>query len=334
MKQPFPKSYPPILLLVVAVMSSCGALEDTAYVPDDVYFGDDNGYMLLADNGNERGDPSATERSGGSDSYYDPEEAKTVNQNYYDIAYRDPQYYNAGRFGWNHQVMMGMGMGMRPGFGVGMGFGRPGFGGYFNTGSFWGGNNSFYGYDPFWNRGFMGNPYFGGYNPNWMYGGFHPYGWNGMGGFGDPFFPNWYGPGYFGPGGSFYCPSFVFAGGWGNSNVYYGRRGSINGSSGSGSGAGLNTSRIVRNDNTGLMRRPSNTSNSRANSNTVSPQRSYPSSSGTIDRGSQRTNRPSRLGPPARNNSSRTSPSRPSRSSTTAPSRSSGRSSGGGQRRR
>lgn len=197
-----------IPLLGLALMaSSCGSMQPTAQVRDDVYDIPDRRPVLAAA-------PGQAPMSG-MDDYYDPSDsgaydlARFEDRDYHDITYNDPAWYNQGRFGFN----VGVGM-WGPTMGMGMGYGMP------------------MGYDPFWGGSAWGNPAWG--NPywgnSWMsgYGAWgYPYnGWNmGMGmGWGQPFGP-WGGMGWgnpYNPWGGLYPfgpPCCVGCGGWGSNTV-------------------------------------------------------------------------------------------------------------------
>jgi hypothetical protein len=188
-----------IPLLGLALMaSSCGSMQPTTQVRDDVYDIPDRRPVMAA------ATPTQISEAG-PDDYYDPADsgnydlARFEDRDYNDITYNDPQWYNYGRFGFN----VGMGMwGPTMGMGMGMGYGMP------------------MGYDPFWGGSAWGNPYWGN---SWMsgYGAWgYPYnGWNmGMGmGWGQPM-PGWGGMGWgypYYPGLYPFGPPCCYYPGWG-----------------------------------------------------------------------------------------------------------------------
>lgn len=189
------------MIVVAALLASCGSLQETAQVRDDVYDIPDRTVVASVD-------PVPQEKSSTrpSDDYYDP--ATSIDQqrrNYYDMTYNDPRYYNYGRFGF--------GMGINswgPGYGMGMSYGWPYTSTMYNSPTGW--------YDPYWQ-----NSYMSGYGA-WgqPYGIYDPYGYNpfGMGGYYN------YGSynSYYGPYG--YNP---FAYGWGSCGSYMGPGGSYYG---------------------------------------------------------------------------------------------------------
>lgn len=222
-----------LYLLAALFLASCGALKETAYAPDDVYYQEESGYVreVVASAPAER---NSNNTSDDSDEYYNPQEARRAERRgFYDVAYRDPYFYNYGRFGFNSGAW-GMGMGNPIGAGYRPFYGSP-YNGAFGTGSYWGGGSSFYGYDPFMNNNMYSSgpwmsPYnnngwgnswaYGGYSPNWMYpNNFYGNSFNPYMGYYDPF------NGYYGNGG--YCPN-MFNPVVSSSAYNYGPRSSIN----------------------------------------------------------------------------------------------------------
>ena len=212
------------MLAMLAV--SCGSLEPTASVRDDVYFMPSEAppaATASTDAGTEGTDVGAGQPKSQPEGYdyYDPATAETYSQrNYYDMAYNDPYYYNYGRFGfggsmgymsgWNgpgwgggmgmgYGYPMGSGWSMSVGYGYGSGFYDPWYGGWGN---------------PYWNR-----PY-----------GYSPWGWN------DPYMGGYGWGNYYGPYGNCYgCYVPVVIGG--SSGVVVGHRPSVtSGNTGSGGG--------------------------------------------------------------------------------------------------
>ena len=175
-------SFPIIVLLL---LSACGSMQETVYVPDDVY--DIRERPVLAATA---GDEQLADNEAGTDDYYNPDEARTssvADRDYYDMTYNDPYYYNYGRFGFGAGVDN-----YGPSYGMGMSYGWPTSFGSMNVEYGYGGG---YGYNPYGVNGWM-NGY--GYNPYgyYGYGNYGPgYGGYGMG----------YGP-YQGPmGGCYSC---------------------------------------------------------------------------------------------------------------------------------
>lgn len=339
-----PKIFPPCLLAGV-FLSSCGAFQESAYVADGVYYEEVEIATSMVDRVQHSADNSNDTYSSSTDDYYDPKVANQVERNYYDMTYRDPQYYNMSRFGWN-SAAWGMSMG-NP---IGMGYG-----GFYNSSPYWGGGASFYGYDPFMNGSFYSNPYmspyynggwgnsyFGGYSPSWMYPGNY-YGGSGWNNYYDPY-SGYYSPGYYGPGGSYYCPGNIYGGISTAGSVYYGHRNAMNAfnSSGPDGSTDNSTPRIRLNDPIRLMRpteqtrdtRPSPTRNNsewyRPNENNT-----YESRPGNNGRLTAPAKRPPSIERPSKNNNEQSRPTPAPSRDTTSPSRSSGSSrSTGGRRRR
>ena len=351
----------PVLYFVAALFFvSCANMQETAQVGDDVYYVAKEEPMVLAST-----DAVQEPSYGSDDDYYNPDVARDMERNYYDVTYRDPQYYNMSRFGWNGPSW-GMSMGNPMG---------PGYGGYYNTGSYWGGGSSFYGYDPFsqpyygnswgssyYNQGW-GTGYYGGYSPNWMYGNYgygnpyyggfgSPYGGfgNPYAGFGNPYGGYGYNPffgyntGYYGPGGTYFCPSYVYGGGFTTAaSAYYGHRNSMNSfATGLSGGSNSGFSKISNSSPMRLIGAPE-----RARLN--SPNRLQPTRTGNPNY--QPRPRPDYSQPDRRDNGRLTAPTaRPSRNDrdrnrentrpsvprkeNTTPNRSGGSRGSGGQRRR
>lgn len=202
-------------LPLIALLSACGSLQETASVRDDVYDVPDR--TVMASKSAAAPAPEAPATS--EEDYYDAGESRSVQsdrRDFYDMTYNDPYWYNYGRFGWNNPYAWGpsVGIGYGTGWmgngwsvGMGYGFGNPYWGnswmsGYGAWGGPWGGGWG-YGY-PYYG---MGNPYYG-------------YGYGG--GWGGPYQGPW--------GGCYGCYEPV---GYGNGAVY-GHRPSLNGGSGNG----------------------------------------------------------------------------------------------------
>jgi len=185
------------LIPIGLLMGSCASTQQTAGLNDGVYFTPSSKPVSMASVVTPEPAPASS-----SDDYYDAKTSEQLgaNQDYYDMTYNDPYYYNYGRFGFNQGLSpdwnsvgsgmgmgIGMGMGMGMGYGFGSGFGN-GFGSSFGYGSGFG--------------GMYGNPY-GGFNNPWGpgYGHYNPwnsgaYGYGGYGGY-------YGGSGYYGPYGNY-----------------------------------------------------------------------------------------------------------------------------------
>jgi len=172
------------LIPIGLLMGSCATTRDTAGLNDGVYFTPSSQPIAVATTATSEQAPT-----GSSDDYYDSKTSQELgaNQDYYDMTYNDPYYYNYGRFGFNqglnsgwNSMGSGIGMGMGYGFGSSFGYGN-GFGGVYG--------NPYGGFNNPWGPGY------GYYNP-WNSGG---YGYGGYGGYG-----NYYGgSGYYGPYGNY-----------------------------------------------------------------------------------------------------------------------------------
>ncbi|HEY0976336.1 MAG TPA: hypothetical protein VGE21_02605 [Flavobacteriales bacterium] len=303
-------------LPLIALLSACGSLQETANVRDDVYDVPDR--TVMASKSAAAPAPEAPATS--EEDYYDEGESRSSVQSerrdFYDMTYNDPYWYNYGRFGWNSPGMwgpsfgMGYGMGMGNGWSVGIGYGS-GFG------------------NPYWGNSWMSG--YGAWGSPWGYGYGYPY-WGG--GFGNPYYGYGYGGGWGGPyhgpwGGCYGCYEPV---GYGNS-VVYGHRPSLNGGSGNGS-SGVGNPRGYRNPAGLVDTRPSvgrqdtfeqrvrTDPAGRNNSRTLTP----------ADRPSRNTG----FGKPSRTPRPATRPSTPSRTfdggGGSSPSRGGGGSGGGGGR--
>jgi hypothetical protein len=170
----------PILLLpaIVALLASCSTLQPTAEMRDGVYD--------LPKPAEVKTVATAEQPPVSNDDYYDSTAAQEFQQNYYDVAYNDPYYYNYDRFGFGVGLNYANYGGGYPGYGYGMNYswGDPGYG----WGSPWG----------------YGSPY----GSPWGYG------WNAPYGYYDPWYGGMYpGYGYYGAGGccySCYSPWVVY----------------------------------------------------------------------------------------------------------------------------
>lgn len=182
-------------------ITSCGTMQETVAVRDDVYDIPDRTVVASVDPVPETAPPS------GSDDYYDADQAAQYQQgSYYDRTYNDPAWYNRDRFGfgynsspWGNSWNMSYGMG----WGNNTWYNSPT--GYYNP--YWGNSwQSGYGYYSPWNGG-MYDPWYGGwgggygcgYNWGWNspcgWGNTWGYGYNGYGGYGGYGGYNGYGPG-------------------------------------------------------------------------------------------------------------------------------------------
>ncbi|MGB3524439.1 MAG: hypothetical protein WBB32_00590 [Flavobacteriales bacterium] len=213
----------PLLLL----LASCGSLQETTSVADDVYDIPDRQAMAAK---------AAAERpaqeQGTSDDYYDPAEsarANSASEEYYNMTYNDPYYYNYGRFGFGTGIgSYGPSIGMSMSYGWPTSFGSMGIG--YSTGY-----GAGYGYNPYWGNSWMSGY---GYSPY----GFNPYGYYGYGNYGYGYggYGMGYGP-YQGPwGGCYGCYEP-----YGYGNVVYSHRPSM--SSGSMNTSTPGAPRMMRN---------------------------------------------------------------------------------------
>jgi hypothetical protein len=273
-----------MLLIPGTFLASCGSMQQTTQVRDDVYFMPSSAPPPAATASRQA--PAGDEQIP-MDDYYDPGTSSQFNdhRNYYDMAYNDPYYYNYGRFGFNAGMGMGMGMGMMgwqsgwggPGWGMGMGWGMgPSMGmgwGMGGMGMGMGGMGMGWGnpWSP-WHQPWGWNSPWGWNRPM----GFSPWGWN------DPFYGYGYGN-YHGPyGNCFSCYSPVVIGA---SNTVVGHRPSLTGGSAGNTGQGgadLRPRMNVRNP-VGLNRAQDS-----APSRSGTPSRTRP---GTIDRPTQSLDR-------------------------------------------
>lgn len=185
----------PGLVLMSLLFGSCAGTQQLGQVRDDVYYLPSTAPPVASTE-----TAPMEEIQQPVDDYYDPNAAsESSNSNdFYDMTYNDPYYYNYGRFGFNANMGWQSGWG-GPGWGMGMGWGS--------------------GYYPWYsvNVGW-GSPYY-----PWG----HPYGWNAPWGWNDPWYGYGYG-GYYGPYGSCYCcytPIII----GGSSGMIYGHRPSVNG---------------------------------------------------------------------------------------------------------
>ncbi len=287
----------PLILLFAA----CSSLRETASATDDVYDIPDRQAMAAK---------AAAERPVQSqdttEDYYDPAQSASANsrsEEYYNMTYNDPYYYNYGRFGFgtgigNYGPSLGMGMGMSYGWPTSFGSMSIGYGTGYGAG---------YGYNPYWGNSWMSGY---GYSPY----GYNPYGYYGYGNYGAGYggYGMGYGP-YQGPwGGCYGCyePS-------GYSPVVYSHRPSM--SSGSTTSTSPSAPRMMRNP-ASLMPDPTPSRPAAYNSNRspdIRPARNVTPVSPS------RTNTREPALRPARNWDGGTS--------TPAPSRSGGGNSGGGR---
>jgi hypothetical protein len=180
-----------LTIVVAALLASCGSLQETTQVRDDVYDIPDRNAVASVNPV-----PAEKPATSPSDDYYDP--ATSIDQqrrNYYDMTYNDPRYYNYGRFGF--------GMGINswgPSYGMGMSYGWPYTSTMYNSPTGW--------YDPYWDNSWMSGYGAWGSYYNRPYS-FYNYGYNsayyGPYGYYDPFASGWGSCGsYMGPGGSYY----------------------------------------------------------------------------------------------------------------------------------
>ena len=213
----------PLLLL----FASCSSLRETASTADDVYDIPDR-QAMAAKAAADR--PAQAQNT--SEDYYDPAESANANsrsEEYYNMTYNDPYYYNYGRFGF------GTGIGSYgPNLGMGMSYGWPTSFGSMSVG-YGTGYGAGYGYNPYWGNSWMSGY---GYSPY----GYNPYGYYGYGNYGAGYggYGMGYGP-YQGPwGGCYGCyePS-------GYGSVVYSHRPSM--SSGSMSTTSPSAPRMMRN---------------------------------------------------------------------------------------
>jgi len=311
----------PALLLV-----SCASMGPGSSVTDDVYYMPSQAPVLASTAKSipleETAPPAPVQED-----YYDQSTSREVGMdhnrydNYYDMAYNDPYYYNYGRFGFNAAPMgwqtgwngPGWGGGMSMGFGYGYGWGN---------GVTW---------------GFGSGIYSGWYRPSWRY---DPFYWNSPWGWGSPWAYNGWGYGagygygnYHSPWGNCYgCYAPVIIGdGVANTTVVRPRQ-PIGGRNGSGTTGG------VRNP-VGLAPMPSRSgvTDAPVRREVSSPSRQQPTTSPTRGReGNPTHTREHRMPEPSRNversapsrgtdfgggGGSRTSPSRDGGGGRTSPGR-------------
>ncbi|HEX2616810.1 MAG TPA: hypothetical protein VHL57_04660, partial [Flavobacteriales bacterium] len=213
------------LPIAALLLASCGSLQETTSVRDDVYDIPDR-TVLASTAGAMTEEAAPAEQQ--QDPYYDERESQDQRRgDYYDMTYNDPYWYNYGRFGFNSGYGGGYG-GYGSGFGMSMGYGWP---------TSWGGMSIGYStgyYDPYWSNSWMsgygmgyspfGSPYgygYGGYGYSPFGYGYNPYGYYG-GGYWSPYQGPW--------GGCYGCYVPVD---YGNGNGYvYGHRPSMTGQSG------------------------------------------------------------------------------------------------------
>ncbi|MEZ4739037.1 MAG: hypothetical protein R2818_06680 [Flavobacteriales bacterium] len=209
------------LLTIVILFGSCATVQPTAQVHDDVYSLPPMSPVLAMVGSS--APEVVTEQP--SDAYYDPgvAEAMSAKQDFYDVTYNDPYYYNYDRFGFGTSLAYNTGYGWGPnGMRIGFGYG---------TGVYSG-----------WLHGMIGGPIYpyGTWRYNATFGYYNCFGgpspWCGpCNGFGSGFgygygYGNYYSP--YGNCSSCYSPVIIGAG----SNVVVGHRPSM----GSGTGASRN----------------------------------------------------------------------------------------------
>lgn len=184
----------PAALLVASLLASCSMTQPVAQRDDDVYYMPSQARPKAV--AAEQPEPAAVAPA--TDDYYDSGTSQELgtNQNYYDMAYNDPYYYNYGRFGFNSAPMgwqtgwngPGWGMGYGSGWGTGIGFGSGYFGSGWNmsVGYGWGYGTGVYSgwWRPNYSLGFgygWGSPWGNGYSPFAWYNDPYYYGYGGYG---------------------------------------------------------------------------------------------------------------------------------------------------------
>jgi hypothetical protein len=174
------------LPLLLVVPTACSTMRDTAMLQDDVYTIPDR--TVVASTEPNTAGPSTQQAASNQDDYYDPAASRTwgaTGQNYYDLTYNDPYYYNYGRFGFGTGISS-----FGPSYGMGLSYGWPTSFGSMSIG--YGAGFGNWGYDPYWNNSWMS-----GYG-YWPYAGYgDPYGYYGYGNYG-------YGYGGYGMGYGYY----------------------------------------------------------------------------------------------------------------------------------